>query len=74
MSPKANKISSIKKAKQNKKTGAATCNPFSLKGLVLEPSCVFYLFISYLSLFFVFHGKNIVLLNQINRYVTFTIQ
>ena len=42
MSPKANKISSIKKKKKKKKkTGAATCNQFSLKSLVLDPSCVF---------------------------------
>ena len=35
---------------------------------------MFYLFKLYLSVFFVFHGKNLVLLNLINIYVTSTSQ
>ena len=34
--------------------------------------CLFCLFKLYLSVFFVFHRKNLVLLNLINRYVTAT--
>ena len=35
--------------------------------------CVFCLFMQYLSVFIVFHGKNLVLLNLINRSVASTI-
>ena len=35
-------------------------------------TCLFCLFIPFLSVFFVFHGKNLILLNLINRYMIFT--
>ena len=34
--------------------------------------CLFYLFMAFLSEFILFHGKNLVLLNQISRYWTST--
>ena len=45
-------------------------NPFQSCLSVSEWWCVFCLFTLHLSVLFVFHGKNLVLLNLIDRYVT----
>ena len=47
-------------------------NPFQSYLSLSELWRVFCLFTPYLSVFFVFHGKNLVLLNVINKYVTCT--
>ena len=47
-------------------------NPFQSYLSLSELWCVFCLFTPYLSVFFVFHEKNLILLNVINRYVTCT--